>query len=78
MGNEVGTATDLIVDFADRKIIPTAPLETASAALHAEMERLDPVGPPNWSDLSEGERHFYRSCVEAVWPIIRRAVSEPR
>jgi hypothetical protein len=50
-------------------------VERAASALQAEMERLDPADGRLWADLTDGERHFYLSLVEAIWPIIAEGCS---
>jgi hypothetical protein len=31
------------------------------------MERLDPIGDPQWDDRADDKKHFYRLCVEAIF-----------
>lgn len=50
---------------------PTAAMrEKAARALYEELERLDPSGEVSWDDLSVGMREMYRSCIDAVIPIL--------
>lgn len=38
-------------------------IEELAEALHAKMERLDPTLDPDWSEMTDHQREFYRLCV---------------
>ena len=35
--------------------------------LHWKMEHLDPTEKPDWENLTDREREFYRLCVQAIF-----------
>ena len=41
-----------------------AALERLASELHWKMERLDPSESPEWAELTDHQRSFYRLCVK--------------
>ena len=52
--------------------------EIAARALHDEMQRLDASDMPSWDQISEGDRYWFRSCIEAIWVALRASTNVSR
>jgi len=45
---------------------PDSALEGIAERLFEKMNHLDPGEDESWEKLSEGDKHFYRACVESI------------
>jgi hypothetical protein len=54
------------IDRSGKRLSKDETIEGLARVLHREMERLDPTGKPDWQKLTEREREFYRSCIDAL------------
>jgi hypothetical protein len=44
----------------------TARLERLSKELHRKLEHLDPTDDPEWEQLEDHDREFYRQCIKTL------------
>lgn len=54
-------------------------LERLAARLYDEMDRLDAVSTRTWDQLMEGDKEWYRTCVEGLiqdWDLMQEAHAE--
>lgn len=61
-----GGSEDNGVEIRATVKVLTARMERMAKELHRKLEHLAPTGDPNWDDLEEHERGFYRTCIETL------------
>ncbi len=58
---------------------PSGPIDELAMVLFEELARVDCGSDEHWDDLNEGQKEFYRSCIEGIlvkWEVVENAHAE--